>query len=83
MAKPENKLRETNGGRSGFVCRAKLILGHHLLCGERRLLAQQLADGLDLLPLLGIHLVDGHLSNLHEEEDEEEEMVGVGVEEGV
>ena len=58
---------------------AKLILGHHLLRGERRLLAQQLANGLDLLPRLGVHLVDGHLSNLHEEVEEEE----VGVEEGV
>ena len=57
-----------------------MIIGHHLLCGERRLLAQQLANGLGLLPLR-VHLVDGHLSNLHEEEEEEE--VEVGVEEGV
>jgi hypothetical protein len=43
------------------------VLGRHLLRGERRLLAQQLAYGLDLLPLLGVHLVDGHLSNFHGE----------------
>jgi hypothetical protein len=42
------------------------------------LLAQQLADGLDLLPLLGVHLVDGHGRSFHEEEEGE-----VGVEEMV
>lgn len=34
----------------------------NLLGGERSLLAEGLADGLDLLPLLGVHLLHGHRS---------------------
>ena len=75
----KTSLGETSRGRDVCMKRkaASWFSGGHLLGGQRRLLAEQLADGLDLLPLLGVHLVDGHRGSSHEEEEGE-----VGVEEG-